>query len=91
MVYVYLALTGIDLLELINDKISKLDQALRSVDAPSDFNKNQALVTAEKLRTAAIQNGKIFMYDWFVFQLIFFVRSRTIKTASTTICWSISY
>ncbi|CAF2036866.1 unnamed protein product [Rotaria magnacalcarata] len=51
-------LTGINLLELINDKISKLDQALRSVEAPSDTHKNQALVTSEKLRTNAIQNGQ---------------------------------
>ncbi|CAF2747926.1 unnamed protein product [Rotaria sp. Silwood2] len=51
-------LTGINLLELINDKISKLDQALRSVEAPSDANKNQALITSEKLRANAIQNGQ---------------------------------
>ncbi|CAF4500913.1 unnamed protein product [Rotaria sp. Silwood1] len=51
-------LTGINLLELINDKISKLDQALRSVEAPSDASKNQALITSEKLRANAIQNGQ---------------------------------
>jgi hypothetical protein len=54
-----LALTGIDLLELINDKISKLDRALRSIESPSDANKNQALITSEKLRADAIQNGLI--------------------------------
>jgi len=54
-----LALTGIDLLELINDKISKLDRALRSIESPSDANKNQALITSEKLRVDAIQNGLI--------------------------------
>ncbi|CAF3353758.1 unnamed protein product [Rotaria sp. Silwood1] len=51
-------LTGINLLELINDKISKLDRALRSVEAPSDASKNQALITSEKLRANAIQNGQ---------------------------------
>ena len=53
----HLALSGIDLLELINEKISKLDHALRSVEAPSDLNKNQALITSEKLRADAVQNG----------------------------------
>ena len=56
---IFLALTGINLFELINDKISKLDQALRSVEAPSDAHKNQALITSEKLRANAIQNGLI--------------------------------
>jgi hypothetical protein len=61
-----LALTGIDLLELINDKISKLDRALRSVEAPSDVDKNQALVTAAKLRANAIQNGwSLFEEEYF--------------------------
>jgi hypothetical protein len=58
----FLALTGIDILELINDKISKLDRALRSVDTPSDASKNQALVTSERLRADAIQNG-LFLFD----------------------------
>jgi len=58
----YLALTGINLLELINDKISKLDRALRTVEAPSDANKNQALITSEKLRADAVQNGLILFY-----------------------------
>ncbi|CAF0971123.1 unnamed protein product [Rotaria sordida] len=51
-------LTGINLLELINNKIAKLDRALRSVEAPSDASKNQALITSEKLRANAIQNGQ---------------------------------
>jgi len=58
----YLALTGINLLELINDKISKLDRALRSVEVPSDVNKNQAVITSEKLRADAVQNGLILFY-----------------------------
>lgn len=52
-------MSGINLLELINDKISNLDRALKSVDSPSDTNKNQALITSEKLRVNAIQNGLI--------------------------------
>jgi hypothetical protein len=62
IIRISLAVTGIDLLELINDKISKLDRALRSVEAPSDASKNQALVTSEKLRATAIQNGLSLFY-----------------------------
>lgn len=57
--FLLLALSGIDLLDLINDKISKLDRALRSMEAPSDANKNQALITSEKLRAEAVQNGTL--------------------------------
>ena len=49
LIFFFLALIGINLLELINDKISKFDRALRSVETPSDANKNQALITSERL------------------------------------------
>jgi hypothetical protein len=51
------ALTGIDLLGVINEKISKLDRALRSVETSSNATKNQALETSERLRATAIENG----------------------------------
>jgi hypothetical protein len=67
-----LALTGIDILEIINDKISKLDRALRSIEGQSNASKNQALVTSEKLRADAVQNGWILFFIT-NFILIFFI------------------
>ena len=76
----FIALTGINLLELINDKVAKLDRALRSVEAPSDASKNQALITSEKLRADAIQNGlnRFFLFLRQVFWTIhYFVKGQS--------------
>ncbi|UJR25363.1 hypothetical protein I4U23_006713 [Adineta vaga] len=51
-------LTGINLRGLINEKISKLDRALREVGATSDANQKKASLTSQKLRENAIRNGQ---------------------------------
>ncbi|CAF0864620.1 unnamed protein product [Adineta ricciae] len=51
-------LTGINLRELINEKISKLDRALREVGASYDVNQKKQSLISQKLRENAIRNGQ---------------------------------
>lgn len=55
--WIVLALTGINLRGLINEKISKLDRALREVGASYDANQKKQSLISQKLRENAIRNG----------------------------------